>query len=187
LTLTTACNKATDRATATQTSEGGSSSAPAGTVAEESGKALVRFVNVDPTLDKADLWFGDHKAFSGIQYKTVTPYVELQRDQRNFLLRSENEGVDLAANSEGLRGGHRYTVVAMRKSDNSSVLYTIDDELKPPQDGKARVRFVNAATRAGELDLYTAGNKEEVFDDVGCGDTTLFMDVPAGGGYVVRS
>lgn len=176
----TGCTPPVDRPTATKTSEGQTASGPAAAKAAKRGRALVRFVNAEPTIDKADLWFGDDKAFSGVAYKQITPYEELPGDRQDFRLRGTGMTNDLAANSEGLKAGRHYTIVAMRKADNSTLLSAFSESMEASARGKARVRFINAAPAGGDLALGTAGKAASIFSGVKFGSGTGFKDVDAG-------
>ena len=123
-----ACNKKTDQPTRTATSEGQTSSGAAGTTAAKQDRALVRFVNADPSHATTDLWFGDMKAFSDVAYKAVTPYTELPADRSTFKLRAVGQNVDLSTNNEGLNKGGHYTMVAIRSKDGATILRAITDE-----------------------------------------------------------
>jgi hypothetical protein len=181
------CSRTSDKATYTEPSGGGPSTAPAGKTVAERDRALVRFVNADPNAKAVDLWFGDTKAFSDVAYKTVTPYIELATERHNFKLRMPGQATDLATNSEGLYAGRRYTIVAVKKSDGTYALNAIGDDLTAPDKGKAKVRMVNAAARAGELDLGRAGDKDDVFGGVDFNTATGFKEVdPAKGPLVIR-
>ena len=178
--LSLGCNPPPPQPTATKTSEGDASTAQAGVTAARNSLALVRFVNAEPTLDKAELAFGDQKAFSSISYRTVTPYEQLPSERRQFRLSGAGAANALAVNVEGLTAGRHYTLVAMRSPDNRTILSTFSEPLTPPDAGKAKVRLINAATNEGDLALYNAASKVEIFDGVKFGDGTTFKEVEAG-------
>jgi hypothetical protein len=178
---TAACNKKTDQPTRTATSEGQTSTAAAGTTAAKQDRALVRFVNADPGHATADLWFGDMKAFSDVAYKAVTPYTELPADRSTFKLRASGQNMDVATNNEGLYAGRHYTLVAIHKKDGTTILRAVSDDLDAPAAGKAKVRMINAAPNAGELDLVQARDrKSEVFDAINFDSPTSFKEVDPG-------
>jgi hypothetical protein len=173
------CGKTADRPVVTRTSEGQSAAAPADSKDTAQSPALVRFVNAEPTIDRADLWFGDQPAFSAVTYRAVTPYKELPGDRRDFRLRGAGASTDLAANQEGLRGGRRYTIVAMRKADNSSMLAVFSESARP-QSGAAGVRLINAAAGMGALDVGIAGRNDRIANGVKFGEATDYHTVQTG-------
>jgi hypothetical protein len=184
----TGCGRETERATRTATEEGQISTAPAGTRVGERDRALVRFVNADPGQQSLDLWFGEHQAFSSVAYKTVTPYAEIPSERREFRMRPAGQSTDLATNSEGLSAGMRYTLVAMRSEDGSSRLIAVTDDLTPPEEGRAKVRVINAAPAAGALDVVAANRPEdEIFDSVNFSTATSWEEIePAAGALTIR-
>ena len=148
------------------TAGGAASTAPSSESAAKRDKALVRFINADPMLASADLWFGDQAAFSGVAYKTVTPYQELPGERRTFSLRASGKTDSMASNSEGLGDGDRHTLVAVRKEDGSVALLALNDNLVQPDAGRARIRIVHAAPGVGEIRVGVPGRDEAIFDGV---------------------
>jgi hypothetical protein len=185
LVLMAGCNTQTEQATKTR-AEGGESVASSGDNAAKRDKALVRFVNAAPNQQTLDLWFGDTKAFSGVAYKTVSAYMELPTERRIFKVRTANGTTDLATNSEGLWDGRHYTFVAVPKDDGTITLHAMNDDLKAPEVGKAKVRVMNAAPKNDDLDIYVAGNKDEIFDGVDYNSVTDFKEIDPVTGLEVR-
>jgi hypothetical protein len=110
-----------------------------------------------------DLWFGDMKVFSNVAFKEVTPYVEVPAERHDFKLQlaGDTQTTAPATNSEGLSAGGHYTIVAERKNGDKGG-YTLDamnDDLKVPTDGKAKVRVVNAAVGLGKIDVVGPDGK----------------------------
>lgn len=151
--LTIGCGNKTQQATTTNT-EGASSHAPSGQQAANQKMALVRFVNAVPG-QAVDLWFGDEKAFTDVNYKTVTPYKELPNGRHDFKLTrtgQSNPDATNVKNSEGLNAGDHYTIVATVDKNGKEKLDVITDRLTEPANGKAKVRVINAS--ADEVDVY---------------------------------
>ena len=68
----------------------------------------------DPWGGGADVYADDNKAFSAVEYKTVTPYAFIADNQVTFRLRAAGQlGEPLAENRELLMDGSRYTIVAI--------------------------------------------------------------------------
>jgi hypothetical protein len=180
------CTSQTDQPTRSRASSGGESTPPSGEAAAKRDQALVRFVNADPRTPAADLWFGDQRAFSNIAYKGATAYATLPDDRATFRLRAAGDGRDLAANSEGLSEGGRYTIIAMRNRDGSARLTAVTDDLSAPRDGKAKIRMINGAARAGELSLAKSGDDAKIVDDLNFGNSSGFKEVESAKGYEIR-
>lgn len=182
-------NKTTEQPTTTATSAGDTSAAPSGKDAAKRDKALVRFVNAVPGGPVYDLWFGDKKFFSSVQYKSITPYDELPGERAEFRLRAAGEDTaePLDKNSEGLSDGKRYTIVAMPKNGGGVTLKANNDDLSAPPAGKAKVRVVHAAPGIGEVDVMPAGNNDAMFGGVNVDTTSSYKNVdPFGGTLEVR-
>ncbi len=151
------------------TSNKGTSTAPGASSVIQQDKALVRVVHAIPGATAVDAFAGDTKVFPGVSYKTVTPYKELADDQQAFKVRpiGEDAGQPLAENSESLSGGKPYTLIAMPGSSNGEpTLHVFNDDLVQPPPGKARVRVINAAAGAGEVDVYTKSDQQPLFSGV---------------------
>jgi hypothetical protein len=150
------------------TTEEGSSTAPPAKQAAESDKALVRVVNANPNVPDVDVFADEAKAFAGVGFKEATPYKELPDDRLTFRLRSAGKETanPLAENTELLNGGRHYTVVAMPDENGKSAVRVLSDDLTPAPSNKARVRIINAAPDAGEIDLVAKDRDQAIFDNV---------------------
>jgi hypothetical protein len=155
-------SKTTQSTTSTTGSQ--TSSAPSGNAAANAKVALVRFVDAIPD-GHANLAFGDNQMFSGVSYKTVTPYKEVAGERHDFKLTTDRNPKNgrPVTNSEGLTNGMRYTVVAALDKNGAAKLDVIDDNMSAPANGKAKMRVINAS--ADEVDVYAPvaknGNRNE--------------------------
>ncbi len=176
-----ACEARTDRPVTTTTAKG-TSTTPSGEVAEDRGRALVRYVNAVPGHPGAVLRTGEEAPFQPVSYKSVTPYVELRENVARFEL-VDPAGKVLASNNEALLDGERYTIVALPEDDDPAAvtLRVLHDELQP-DEGKARLRVINALTGVGEIDVHLDSRKDALFDGVNPGMEAGFKDLdPVGG------
>jgi hypothetical protein len=182
---TVGCNPApvTTSPSVTTTSEGDTSSAPAGTAAANQGLALVRLVNVGSEgMDVDVLSVGDEKYFSGVSFKTVTPYVEMARGLTQFKLRAAGGSEDVSANHRELLPGHRYTLLVLPEGKGDSRLMMLSDNLGQIETGETRVRLINATIGVDDLDLFLAGTTNRVLHGVDAGREVAvsFADMGAG-------
>jgi hypothetical protein len=166
-----ACNRA-DEGTRGRTRE----PAPDSTA----GMAHVRYVNVLTTNSGAELYFGDSMLFDGGQ-KPQTAYMQVPAERRTFALRhAGKEGAEpLATNSEGLRRDAHYTVIAFDDENGKATMRVINDEESAPGAGKAKIRVVDAAARAGDFDLYIAGRGNRVAGEPVLGAISGWKEVDA--------
>ena len=152
-------------AVSSKTAEG-TSNAPAADVAETKDVALVRVINAIPAGGPVTILAGDSVAFSGVDYKTATPFREIRDDRFNFKLGSADH--PLAENRENLNGGGHYTIVAMPDAGGADKrnLRVLEDDLKPVAPEKARVRVINAVPGDLEISVFVRGRKDPLFDGV---------------------
>lgn len=172
------CDRKTSSPLETKTSEGQASEAPAGKAAARKDKALVRFLNADPSGKTRELWLGDTRLFTAIAYRAITPYVEIASQANQFRLREENGAENIASIHDEVFAGRSYTYVAMPGKDRVS-LAEISDDLAPPKPGKAKVRLINATFGVDHLDLHRSGVEKKIAG-VQTGASTEFKDVDPG-------
>lgn len=176
---TAGCDRKTASPLETKTSDGQASEAPAGKAAARKDKALVRFVNADPSGTPKELWLGDTRLFTAIAYRAITPYVEIPSQATQFRLRDEHGTKNLASVHDELFAGRSYTYVALPGKKGLS-LAEMSDDLAPPKPGKAKVRLINATQGVDHLDLYRSGVEKRLGAGVQTGASTEFKDVDPG-------
>jgi len=166
--LTAACNETRDTGAVTSKANGKTSSAPAAEAVEERDMALVRVVNAVPADMAVNIWAGDSAAFEGVGYKKTTEYREIPDNMFNFQIKSAAGTEPLAENRENLQDGGHYTIVALPDEGGADKrnLRVLDDDLKPVDANKARIRFVNGVPGDFDVDLYLRGREGALFDGV---------------------
>src|ERR687888_1627086 len=130
LLIVTACSSESNQnQPVTTTTNAGTSNAPPATEVKQRGNALVRVIHAVPGGPSVDVFADDTKVFSGIAYKTTSPYKEVSGERHTFRIRpaGQDTAPPLAQNSEGLSDGKHYTVVAMAGSDGKPTLYVFND------------------------------------------------------------
>ncbi len=173
----------------TTTTNAGTSNAPPATEVKQRGNALVRVIHAVPAGSAVDVFADDMKVFTGIAYKTTSPYKELSGERHTFRIRSAGQDTaqPLAENSEGLTVGRHYTVIAMADANSKPTLYVYDDDLVPPSSGKAKVRVIHASADAGEVDVYAKTGNKELFGGVNALSETSYSEFdPMSGTLEVR-
>jgi hypothetical protein len=174
------CNSTKKSESPTQTQAGGQTSvAPSGESAAKRDRALVRFLNADPSGTRYDLWFGETRNYTNVKYQRLTPYDELPASRAEFRLSSAggDKMQPLATNSEGLSAGKRYTVIAIPKADGKLTLSVLEDDVNPPANGKAKLRVIHAAPNVGTVDVTRAGPDGTLFKGVHFDSATGYKDV----------
>ena len=173
----------------TTTTNAGTSNAPPATEVKQRGNALVRVIHAVPAGPSVDVFADDTKVFTGIAYKTTSPYKEVSGERHTFRIRPKGQDTaqPLAENSEGLSDGRHYTVIAMADANGNPTLYVYDDDLVPPSSGKAKVRVIHASADAGEVDVYAKEGNKKLFGGVNALSETSYSEFdPMSGTLEVR-
>ncbi|MFL6208726.1 MAG: DUF4397 domain-containing protein [Pyrinomonadaceae bacterium] len=173
----------------TTTTNTGTSNAPPAAEVKQRGNALVRVIHTVPGGPAVDVFADDAKVFTGIAYKTTSPYKEVSGERHTFRIRpaGQDTAQPLAENSEGLSDGKHYTVVAWADANGKPALYVFNDDLVPPAAGKAKVRVLHASADAGEVDVYAKEGNKKLFGGVNALKETSYSEFePMSGPIEVR-
>jgi len=145
---------------------------------------MVRFVHAAPNAPSLSVSSGDTgPVFSQVSFKDVTPYRELEDNRPEFEAKpsSSPAAEPVAKNAELVLDGKYYTVIAVPSDDGRGVeLETLRDDGVKSDAAKARVRFVHAAPRAGDIDVIVNDDKEPFFDDIAFGGDPNYKEVVPG-------
>jgi hypothetical protein len=188
--LGTACsdNSKVAEHSAVESRGDGKGTAPSSAAAKQADKAMVRFVN--GTTTKKDVAFGDLTAFDGVGDRDITEYKEVPAERREFKLMASGgeKGTLLATDSEGLSAGKHYTLLAATEKGGKVTLHNVDDDLTPPDAGKAKVRVINLVPSMAKIDLYGANEKDAIISGAGLNSPTDYKTVdPAEASLNIRN
>ncbi|MBY0490295.1 MAG: DUF4397 domain-containing protein [Gemmatimonadaceae bacterium] len=164
-----------DRAVQTTTSEGQLAS-PTADAAERRGMSMVRMINALPAGSAASVSVDDKATFTGIDYKTVTPYTEVSENVARFRLQSGSKDTTIASNNEIMMDGSRYTIVALPEKGGGVRLRVLHDELGKDTT-KAQLRVIHGLTGVGEIDVLFQGKDDALFDNVNLASEAGYKDV----------
>ena len=145
------------------TSPAGSWTAPSARQAADRDRALVRVVAAIPGESRLDLFAENQKIAQGLEYKTITPYMEVSSGRKALLLRPA--GMDtadpLAEETARFQAGEHYTVVVMPgEGDRAAAVRIFEDAMEAPEEGRAKLRTVHAAGDAGRIDVHKEGRTD---------------------------
>lgn len=152
---------------------------PSEASADARGVSMVRFVNAMPGAKPLTVTSDSVAVFSTVKFGEVTPYRDLEENIKTFSLASPGASRSMATNTETMRDGGRYTIVAMPDGDGEASLKAYRDDLTP-DSGKARIRVVHAAPGVDDIDVMVAGQTDPLFDDIDYGSEAGFRDVLPG-------
>lgn len=159
----------------------GSWTAPSARQAAERDRALLRVVSALPGLTRVDLFVDSQKVASGLEYKSITPFMEVVSGRQAVRLRPA--GLDtaepLAEQTEQLRAGQHYTVLIMPGEDNgpAAAVRILGDPMEAPAGDGARLRVVNASADAGRFDVHMAGRSEVLASGLDFQATSDFVEL----------
>lgn len=188
--LSAGCTGRDDTGAVTSRSGGNTSEAPPSDAVEDREMALVRVVNAVPGTG-VTVYAGDSSTFADVAFKKATDYREIADDRFNFSIRAAGPGSEaLAENRENLEDGGHYTIVALPAQDDPADrnLRVLNDDLKPVDGSKARVRFINGMSDLkSDVDVFLKGREDAIFDGVNFTTEAGWNEIdPGSGSLAVR-
>lgn len=147
--------------------------------------AQVRVIAASPDAGSLDFYAGATALAYGVDFGSASTYVPLTPGTVRLSANTANSGQMLVAANAGLAAGRQYTaVVANVAASLQETIYA--DQATPAPSGEVAVRVIDAATRAGSVDLYMvpAGGRltatAAVRAGVSFGASTGYVLLPAG-------
>lgn len=147
--------------------------------------AQVRVIAASPDVASMDFYAGGSALAYGVDFGAASTYVPLAPGNVRVSANTANSTQMLIASNAPLVAGKQYTAVVTNVA--ASLQETIyADQTTPAPAGEVAVRVIDAATRAGNVDLYMvpAGEKLKataaVRAGVAFGASTGYALVPAG-------
>jgi hypothetical protein len=140
-------------------------------------QAMVRVINAVPDQPALDVVAGEAETFSDVRFGAATPYQPVP-DDATLRVRSEAAGAappaeparpeaapavpgEGEAEGANLAGGKRYTALVAPAGEAGAglKLRLVEDDPEPPAEGKVKVRLLNAAPDAGDVQLVVSGKE----------------------------
>jgi hypothetical protein len=143
--------------------------------------ARVRVAHLSPDAPAVDVYVNDDKVLSGVEYKTVSDYLELPAGSYDLAVRpagaaaSSDPVIEATADVES---GSAYTVAAVGALDDIAA-EIFGDDLSAPGSGKAKVRVIHAAPEVPAVDVAVEGGPT-LFEGVEFPSATDYAEVDAG-------
>ena len=156
----------------------GRASVPA-EVAAERQVSMVRFVNVMVGSSALTVRTDTATLFADVPFGSVTPYREIRDNLKTFSLQEATRQPQLIANTETMKDGERYTIIALTDREGGSTLEVITDDLTS-DSSHARIRMVNAVMNEDDVDVLVSGKRDPLFDDLDYGTIGDFKEVTPG-------
>lgn len=127
---------------------------------EDRSKAQLRLVNASGGYAALDLYVDEKRLQSAVAYGATDRYVEVDPDQTFTEVTRGGTTTPLVTTTPALAEGDRYTLVAYG-AEGALKAALLDDNASEPDSGKVRLRVLNAAPEAGNVDVFlTAGDAQ---------------------------
>jgi hypothetical protein len=117
------------------------------------GQASVRVVNASMDYAAVDMYLDDKRKISNVGYETGSSYRKVDADSYSTEFTRTDASSALASFKQQFARNDRYTFLAMGRTGGFQVL-TLDETADEASNGKTKLRLVNAAADAGNLDVY---------------------------------
>ena len=143
--------------------------------------AQVRVAHFSPDAPAVDVYVNDDKVLSGVEYKTVSKYLELPAGSYDLAVRPAGAAASSDAVIEAtaeVKAGNAYTVAAVGAlADIEGKI--LSDDLSAPASGKAKVRVIHAAPEVPAVDVAVEGGPT-LFEGAEFPSATDYAEVDAG-------
>lgn len=147
--------------------------------------AQVRVIAASPDTGSMDFYAGQTALAYSVDFGTASTYVPLAPGNMRLSATAANSSQTLVASNASLAAGKQYTAVVTNIA--ASLQETIyADQTTPAPAGEVAVRVIDAATRAGNVDLYMVpvggrlATTSPARDSLGFGASTGYMLLPEG-------
>ncbi len=154
--------------------------------APSSTSGWLRIAHLSPDTPNVDVYltpFGGRTpiVLRGVGYGDVSPYRAVPAGVYTaamWLSGHGRSGAPILSGSANVAASHAYTVAAVgRRADITAKV--LRDDLTPPEQGKGRVRLIQASTQASVVDLKAVGGPE-LATHATFGSSSGYATVPAG-------
>jgi hypothetical protein len=147
------------------------------------GQAKVRVVNASVDYAAVDMYLDDKRKIANVGYETGSSYLKVDADTYTTEFTRADVSTALATFKQQISKNERYTFLAMGRTGGFKVL-TLDEAADEAPKGQSKIRLVNAASDAGELDVYLTDATTPLVDAAPT-FTNVSADTLASEGFVV--
>lgn len=157
------------------------------TPAQAATVGYVRLAHLSPDTPAVDVYLssvagGAPRKFPAVGYGTVSTYLPLPTGTYSVAMRNvgaADTSQPVLSTSVTVVAGGAYTVAGVGRFADLG-LRVINDDLKLPATGKAKVRVVNASVRAPQLDVSVATTGATIATGAAFATTTDYREVQPG-------
>jgi hypothetical protein len=127
-----------------------------GTALASEDPAGIRVAHLSPDAPAVDVYLDGEKAVSGLEYKTVTGYLDVSAGTYTATVTPAGKQDSVVASARvTLESGTDYTVNAIGELSNDSLVLDLEHDDNSAIEGKARVKVYHASLDAGPLTLQS--------------------------------
>jgi Domain of unknown function (DUF4397) len=120
-------------------------------------KPVLRFVHASPLAPNVTLFRAEvaQPQATNVAYRFASDYFEVDNSAANYAVKTATGNVTIGTATLDTSRGNKYTLVALPSSNTENSVFLITDPFnKSLTSDKAKVRLMNAAFNASNIDLY---------------------------------
>lgn len=120
-------------------------------------KPVLRFVHASPLAPNVTLFRADvaQPQATNVAYKFASNYFDVDKGAADYSVKTATGNITVGTATLDTSRGNKYTIVALPSSSTENSVYLITDPFnKSLTSDKAKVRLMNAAFNASNIDLY---------------------------------
>lgn len=120
-------------------------------------KPALRFVHASPLAPNVTLFRAEvsQPQATNVAYKFASDYFDVDQGAAGYSVKTATGDITLGMTTLDTSRGNKYTIVALPSSNTENSVYLITDPFnKSLTSDKAKVRLMNAAFNASNIDLY---------------------------------
>lgn len=141
--------------------------------------SALSIIHASPTTENLDLYVDNTKGTPlAFAFGEKIDYLNAYPGQRQFTVTKEGELTALKSELFTLKPQVFYSLFIVNKLESVELL-TLEDDFTKPEEGKAKVRFVNLSPDAGAMDLAIVGKEGKLVVNKAFREHSAFENVDA--------
>lgn len=120
-------------------------------------KPTLRFVHASPLAPNVTLFRADvaQAQATNVAYRFASDYFDVNQGEADYSVKTATGNITIGTATLDTSRGNKYTIVALPSSNTENSVYLITDPFnKSLTSDRAKVRLMNAAFNASNIDLY---------------------------------
>jgi hypothetical protein len=143
-------------------------------------KAMVRALHASPDAPAVDIYVDDAKVLSGVTFKTLSDYLELDAGSYKVSIKAAGTDTVVSSIDATVDAGTKYTIAAIGPLASISMTAFVDDGMTSADEAKLRV--VHLSPDTGGVDVALAGQSaaDAPVKNLTYPNATDYLALPAG-------